>query len=143
MSCYVFTIMIMWSRKWQPTPIFLPGESHGQRGLVATIYGVTSIGYDRATNYMHTYTHTHTHIYVYVQREILDSIHEHKGFYGFLYTRWPYISTYNRPDFTLTVPEWLLIVPHLTINADSVWMIHFKIFLIMGTIEALWRHSTK
>ena len=22
-----------WSRAWQPTPIFLPGESHGQRGL--------------------------------------------------------------------------------------------------------------
>ena len=21
-------------RKWQPTPVFLPGESHGQRGLV-------------------------------------------------------------------------------------------------------------
>ena len=25
---------IPWRRKWQPTPIFLPGESHGQRGLV-------------------------------------------------------------------------------------------------------------
>ena len=25
---------ILWSRKWQPTPEFLPGESHGQRGLV-------------------------------------------------------------------------------------------------------------
>ena len=23
-----------WSRKWQPTPIFLPGKSHGQRSLV-------------------------------------------------------------------------------------------------------------
>ena len=23
-----------WRRKWQPTPVFLPGESHGQRGLV-------------------------------------------------------------------------------------------------------------
>ena len=34
MSCYVFTIMIMWSRKWQPTPIFLPGEFQGQRRLV-------------------------------------------------------------------------------------------------------------
>ena len=26
--------MIPWRRKWQPTPIFLPGESHGQRSLV-------------------------------------------------------------------------------------------------------------
>ena len=25
---------IFWSRKWQPTPLFLPGKSHGQRSLV-------------------------------------------------------------------------------------------------------------
>ena len=25
--------MIPWRRKWQPTPVFLPGESHGQRSL--------------------------------------------------------------------------------------------------------------
>ena len=25
---------ILWRRKWQPTPVFLPGESHGQRNLV-------------------------------------------------------------------------------------------------------------
>ena len=27
---------IPWSRKWQPTPVFLPGESHGQRSLVGS-----------------------------------------------------------------------------------------------------------
>ena len=32
---------IPWSRKWQPTPGFLLGESHGQRSLVATVHGVT------------------------------------------------------------------------------------------------------
>ena len=25
---------IIWSRKWQPTPVFLPGKFPGQRGLV-------------------------------------------------------------------------------------------------------------
>ena len=25
---------IPWRRKWQPTPVFLPGESHGPRSLV-------------------------------------------------------------------------------------------------------------
>ena len=25
---------IPWRRKWQPTPVFLPGESHAQRSLV-------------------------------------------------------------------------------------------------------------
>ena len=25
---------ILWRRAWQPTPVFLPEESHGQRSLV-------------------------------------------------------------------------------------------------------------
>ena len=25
---------IFWRKKWQPTPVFLPGKSHGQRNLV-------------------------------------------------------------------------------------------------------------
>ena len=30
-----------WRKKWQPTPLFLPGEFHGQRSLVAEDHGVT------------------------------------------------------------------------------------------------------
>ena len=32
-SCYPFlnSNVTFWRRKWQPTPVFLPGESHGQR----------------------------------------------------------------------------------------------------------------
>jgi len=26
--------MITWRRKWQPTPVFFPGKSHGQKSLV-------------------------------------------------------------------------------------------------------------
>ena len=25
---------LIWSQKWQPTPVFLPGKSHGQMNLV-------------------------------------------------------------------------------------------------------------
>ena len=28
-----------WGRKWQPTPVFLPGQFHGQRSLRATVHG--------------------------------------------------------------------------------------------------------
>ena len=28
-----------WRGKWQPTPIFLPGESHGQKGLAGCSWG--------------------------------------------------------------------------------------------------------
>ena len=26
-------VKMPWTRKWQPTPVFLPGESHGHRSL--------------------------------------------------------------------------------------------------------------
>ena len=32
-SLSLFTLML-WRRKWQPTPVFLPGESQGRRSLV-------------------------------------------------------------------------------------------------------------
>ena len=31
---------IPWRGAWQPTPVFLPGESHGQRSLAATVHRV-------------------------------------------------------------------------------------------------------
>ena len=35
LSDFTFTFHFMhWRRKWQPTPVFLPGESQGQRSLV-------------------------------------------------------------------------------------------------------------
>ena len=39
-SLSLFTFM-HWRRKWQPTPVFLPGESQGRGCLVAAVYGVT------------------------------------------------------------------------------------------------------
>ena len=33
--CHIY----IWNRKWQPTPVILPGKSHGQRSL-ATVHGV-------------------------------------------------------------------------------------------------------
>ena len=35
-----FTFM-HWRRKWQPTPVFLPGESQGRGAWWAAVYGVT------------------------------------------------------------------------------------------------------
>ena len=35
---------VPWKRKWQPTPIFLPGKSHGQRSLVLWTESYTSKG---------------------------------------------------------------------------------------------------
>ena len=45
---------IPWRRKWQPTPVFLPGKFHGQRGLWATVYGVS-----KSRTQLSTHTRTH------------------------------------------------------------------------------------
>ena len=38
-SLALFTFM-PWRRKWQPTPVFLPGESQGRGAWWAAVYGV-------------------------------------------------------------------------------------------------------
>ena len=38
---------ILWRREWLPTPVFLPGKSHGQRNL--TVHRVARVGHDIAT----------------------------------------------------------------------------------------------
>ena len=41
---------IPWRRKWQPTPVFLPGKSYGQRSLVGyNPWGHKRVGHDWAT----------------------------------------------------------------------------------------------
>ena len=46
---------IIWSRKWQPTPVFLPGKFHWQRSLV----GYSPWG----CRVRHKSMHTHTRIF--------------------------------------------------------------------------------
>ena len=44
--------MVPWGRKWQPTPVFLPGESHGG-ARQATVHGATRVGLDSVNNHHH------------------------------------------------------------------------------------------
>ena len=63
---------ITWRRAWQPTPVVLPEEFHGQRSLVGYIpWGLQRVGNDWVTNahtHTHTYTHTHTILATTVRR---------------------------------------------------------------------------
>ena len=48
-SLSLFTFM-RWRRKWQPTPVFLPGESQGQGSLVGCrLWGRTESDMTEAT----------------------------------------------------------------------------------------------
>ena len=48
-----WTGKIPWRRQWQPTPVFLPGESHGQRSLV----GCSPRSYKESDTTEHTHMH--------------------------------------------------------------------------------------
>ena len=37
---------IPWRRKWKPTPVFLPGESLGQRSLEGIVHGVKKVRFN-------------------------------------------------------------------------------------------------
>ena len=44
---YPLVRKIPWRREWQPTPVFLPGESHGQRSFVdCSPWGLQRIGHN-------------------------------------------------------------------------------------------------
>ena len=50
-----------WRRKWQPTPVFLPGESQGQRSLVSCLsMGSHRVGHDWSdlTKKIKSYVHS-------------------------------------------------------------------------------------
>ena len=50
---------ISWRRAWQPTPVLLPGESHGQRSLVGySLWGCRELD----TNERQTLTHIHNYL---------------------------------------------------------------------------------
>ena len=64
---------ISWRRKWQPTPVFLPGKFHGQGSLA----GYSLWGHKESDMTEHTrteayvrsftsYTHIYNYIYVYI-----------------------------------------------------------------------------
>ena len=52
---------IPWRRRRQPAPVFLPGESHGQRSLAGSPWSRKRVRHNWVTERMRVHTHTHTH----------------------------------------------------------------------------------
>ena len=98
---------IPWRRKWQPTPVFLPGESHGQRSLV----GHSSWGPKRMTWLKHTHLILSTvlceqELFVY-QR--LDKIMKPVGARAWFQSLHPFLHP-------ALLPEVILLSIHLVCN---------------------------
>ena len=57
-----------WRRKWQLTPVFLPGKFHEQRNLAGLVHGLPK-SRTWLSNWVHTHRHTHT-LYTYKHTNI-------------------------------------------------------------------------
>ena len=67
---------IPWRRKWQPTPLFLLGKSHGQG---STMYSVLCIVHRVAESDMNEHTHTNKLINFIIRVLIPNSCQEQKS----------------------------------------------------------------
>ena len=70
-NIYSWVGKIPWRRAWQPTPVFLPGEFHGQRSLAGgSPWGCKQSDTTEQLSVrlcVHTRTHTHTHTRTHTQ----------------------------------------------------------------------------
>ena len=65
---------IPWRRKWQPTPVFLPGEFHGQRRLTGPRTGVTESDTTERLSLTSDYKTTHKHTPTHIKEDTLYNI---------------------------------------------------------------------
>ena len=67
---------IPWSRKWQHTPVFLPGKLHGQKSQRS----YSPCGHTESDMTAHTHTHarTHTHTHTHTHMKIRQKIKRRK-----------------------------------------------------------------
>ena len=61
-----------WRRKWQPTPVFLPGKSHGQRSLAGYSPWARKDLDTTEHTHTHTRTHTHTHTHTHTPKNVFS-----------------------------------------------------------------------
>ena len=85
---------ILWRRKWQPTPLFLPEKSHGQRSLLRyNPKGHKELDTNEWLR-IHTHTHTHTHTQV---RKLVKLCQDVRRYWKFLSRGW-HLKTFVYQD---------------------------------------------
>ena len=82
LSSFMFIDMTyVWKRKWQPTPVLLPGESHRQR---STVHGVARVRHDLVTR-EREWCLVPTVIYVAISVSIIFSFFIHSVVFAFIF----------------------------------------------------------
>ena len=90
---------IPWRRTWQPTPVLLPGESHGRRSLV----GYSPRGHKESDTTERLHFHFQCqmqHLVEYQTVTVEGFIGNMRSAYSLLYRQRPRSSLFSRPSFS-------------------------------------------
>ena len=87
-GCHCWDWKIPWRRKWQCTPVFLPGKSHGWRGLVG--YSPCGLKKSDVTEWLHFHFH-----FIYIT-SLIPKISYLEGLYCYI------LPFYQRGDWDTT-----------------------------------------
>ena len=82
-----------WRRAWQPTPVFLPEKSHGQRSLA----GYSSTGWQRVGNdkQLSTAQHIYMNYDIIIYNNILPGPRNHANCFAYIMFMYPSPSYMN------------------------------------------------
>ena len=66
-------VYIYWRRQWHPTPVLLPGKSHGWRSLV----GCSPWGCEESDTTERLHFFTLIYVYIYIYTDMTEQLHFH------------------------------------------------------------------
>ena len=83
---------IPWRREWQPTPVFLPGKSHGRKSLQAMgSMGLQRVGHDWVTNTFPLMKQEGRTILLVSKQCLKDSLELRKTLKGSVKLKWSFV----------------------------------------------------
>ena len=128
---------MLWRRKWHPTPVFLPGKSHGKRSLAGySPWGCEESDMtEQLSIWERVHTQTHTHIYIYQFSSVQSVAQSCLTVCDPMDCRTPGLPVYHQlPEFTQTRPlcQW----SHPTISSSAnPFSSHLQSFSASGTFQ--------
>ena len=106
---------MLWQRLWQPTPLFLPGESHGQRRVA----GYNSQGHKELDMTESDLAHTHTPHYTLISRIYSSHITESFDQHPPIFSTWQ--LPFDSPSMSLIFFETHISLFSWSVQLDICW----------------------